>query len=428
MKDERSDDHLFPSSSDSSLSPPPRIRFSQVVADLVATESEVATGSDVATDTPETGDAARICDATDSTVSTESPGVAAQLGQFGQSPEPERADVESSSLMNVLLSHADSLDFLAADAFTFNGAIYAGAAPVDATTFNAAIDAAPLDPSGSSGLEPEDAIAHSVAMLPDCEAGADDIRCSSEQEPLDEQGCVDESFGKAFMDLLDNVPPASPIDEATRAELRKDPAERQRELAERCMAFLKELPAAPSSPSTGATWSWKRPAEAPPQASASAASRCRQSTTTTDEGDFKDFRDVRDDCVQWAAHERCPINFSEMHDIPSSCNDENNIETRTSIARRGGRFYIGATCDPVRRWRGGWTRDNSSFMHGHHKTCKVMHVIAVRRGKKGADLEDLLITKAKESYGFPWCANVAKGGGGFCHDGCTYNLLYICTK
>jgi hypothetical protein len=104
------------------------------------------------------------------------------------------------------------------------------------------------------------------------------------------------------------------------------------------------------------------------------------------------------------------------------------LERKVENEVDGGRIYVGATCDPIRRWQGGWVQRANGppqMMRGHERTWNTMKVIAIEEGLASARLEARLIRFAKMRFGTA-CANGPADARGLSTSG-NANFIYVCT-
>jgi hypothetical protein len=99
----------------------------------------------------------------------------------------------------------------------------------------------------------------------------------------------------------------------------------------------------------------------------------------------------------------------------------------------GGAFYIGGTSDPSWRWCGGQidsaeTKETKSergeIMPGHRLKWNYLHVVAVKEGAEGGEVEKALIVKFKALHQ-EMCQNKALDSRGLSNDGT--NFMYLAT-
>ena len=86
----------------------------------------------------------------------------------------------------------------------------------------------------------------------------------------------------------------------------------------------------------------------------------------------------------------------------------------------GGRFYIGATQSPTRRWLGSWSERDDKPMKGHCEKWDFMCLIALRADAR--QLEKQFIEEAKHRWPGQ-CTNVAADCRGQCRG---FNWIYVC--
>ncbi len=105
-----------------------------------------------------------------------------------------------------------------------------------------------------------------------------------------------------------------------------------------------------------------------------------------------------------------------------------DLEMAVVSEMQGGRIYVGATCEPVRRWQGGWVPRADgppTMMRGHERTWDAMKVVAVEEGLASARLEARLIRFAKARFGV-FCANKFADARGLSVSS-DANFIYVCT-
>ena len=114
-----------------------------------------------------------------------------------------------------------------------------------------------------------------------------------------------------------------------------------------------------------------------------------------------------------------PIDFQHCFD-----DYDEDVKDSVEILVGGstGMFYIGATVDPINRWRGRAVTERGSRMAGHAETWGRMHIIALRSYGAGK-LETAIIRWAKEQWP-DRCTNLAMDSRGQCRNGT--NFIYIC--
>jgi hypothetical protein len=223
-------------------------------------------------------------------------------------------------------------------------------------------------------MESADAATYNAAVAPDAELVADDAatyndagddttnysaaeraRCGEEQAILDTAGDdIDYSAaGRAqfdvqeMLDLMDRVPRAphmSDEERIQRALARPDPADAARELAARCMAFLKSMPSAAERSASSSNDDGARlraPKRLLPAEEVSEAPQAAHKRHAPSSDEHELFEVVRDECIQYAILKDVShvVLFDAMQDILAMCRDDYVVERMEEIASQSNHFF-----------------------------------------------------------------------------------------